>query len=301
MAIPLIDPIPVIPVRGAAVSASAYREAVDGVTGPNGLPRAITQANTSFQAANAALAGIDASVGTAAGSAQLAQDIYEQFQAQNLPALNGTSVSPVLIGLGAKAFTASTGKIWWTGLNVVARDAANAGNFIVGTVTAYNPATGALAINARNSSGSGTIANWLISPGGPRDLTAQRATYEAIGAAIPTTSGTAWTWTNIPAVYSDLRFEFVDVNMASSAGLQAEYSTNNGTSWSTPALVATSVTGPFYGAVKVDQYRGARPTIVGVFGTAPRSLLALGPINAVRISFAGGGAGTGGSIQLYGI
>lgn len=300
--IPLVDPLAVVPVRGAAVSAESYRAAVDAFTGEDGLPRAIDQMNDSFLAANANFAGIAASLATAEASAAAAQDTFEALVADSLPEVVGSSSSTVLIGLGTKSFTASTGKLWWAGLNLAIRDAANPANYVIGPVTAYDPGTGALTIDAKNIGGSGSPTSWLIAPGGPRDLTATRATYEAIGSPVSTASGSAWTWTNIPAVYSDLRFEIRAVAYTSTASLQVQHSTDNGSTWSTALPIAASEVAAISGEVRLHHYRATAPTFVsalypGGLGVAA----AAGPVNAVRLSFSSGATGTDGSIQLYGI
>lgn len=74
----------------------------------------------------------------------------------------GTSVTSVLIGTGAKSFTASTGKSWAVGAWLYIADAANPANYMIGNVTAYTSGTGALTVNVVQIGGSGTIASWSI-------------------------------------------------------------------------------------------------------------------------------------------
>lgn len=74
----------------------------------------------------------------------------------------GTSTTSVLIGLGSKSFTASTGKLWSVGQFILFTSAASALNYMHGTVTSYSTLTGALVVNVVGIGGSGTFADWNI-------------------------------------------------------------------------------------------------------------------------------------------
>jgi len=74
----------------------------------------------------------------------------------------GTSTTSVLIGPGAKSFTASTGKSWAVGAWLYIADTATPANYMIGNVTAYTGGTGALTVNVVQIGGSGTIASWSI-------------------------------------------------------------------------------------------------------------------------------------------
>lgn len=76
----------------------------------------------------------------------------------------GTSVSSVLIGTGAKSFTASTGKNWQVGQSIRLASTATPANYMDGYVTTYTPGTGALTVTITAVGGSGTLAAWTISP-----------------------------------------------------------------------------------------------------------------------------------------
>lgn len=72
----------------------------------------------------------------------------------------GTSVTSNTIGTGSKSFTTNTYKLWKPGDEIgISKDASN---YMNGTVTSYNPATGALVVNVTSVTGSGTHAAWDI-------------------------------------------------------------------------------------------------------------------------------------------
>lgn len=75
----------------------------------------------------------------------------------------GTSTTSLLIGLGAKTFTTQTALQFTEGQYLIASSDANAGNFMVGTVTSYATGSGALVMNILTIGGSGTHADWNIS------------------------------------------------------------------------------------------------------------------------------------------
>ena len=131
-------------------------------------------------ASASAAAGSASTASTAAGVAVSARNVAVQAAADaQAIQLIGTSASSVLIGLGTKNYTASTGKQWAPGTPIQATDAANVANFNNGTVTSYNPATGALVMGTTLIGGSGTISSWNISVVGQRG--AQGATGNISG------------------------------------------------------------------------------------------------------------------------
>lgn len=83
--------------------------------------------------------------------------------AMNLNATNSTSTTSLLIGLGSQSLTAQTAKSYVVGMTLKIASTASPTNWMLGDVTAYNTATGALTINVILVSGLGTIASWTIS------------------------------------------------------------------------------------------------------------------------------------------
>lgn len=77
-----------------------------------------------------------------------------------------SATNSVVIGSGSKTLVVASpsAKGFVAGMWIVATDAANAGNSMVGQVTGYNSTTGALAftVAASDVAGSGTPANWII-------------------------------------------------------------------------------------------------------------------------------------------
>ncbi len=81
---------------------------------------------------------------------------------ENSSSYAGTSSTSVAIGTGVKSFTASTGKLWAVDDLVEIEDTVDVLKFMVGTVTAYNSATGALDVTVTDYQGSGTLSAWAI-------------------------------------------------------------------------------------------------------------------------------------------
>lgn len=87
-------------------------------------------------------------------------------------ALTGTSTSSVLVGTGSKSFTTDTDRQWPVGSPVLAMRTSNpTGVWVYGTVTSYDPDTGALVMNSTVTSGSGTYTDWTITVSGVRGAT----------------------------------------------------------------------------------------------------------------------------------
>lgn len=305
MTIPLVPVPESVPLRGTNAEPAFRANVVEFL---DAIPPFSAGVNATATAMNATAAEIGDRVGQAEASAQYAQEIYDLFAAENLPALTGTSSSTVLLGLGTKTFPAvSTGKAWWEGLNVTARDASNPARFVVGPITAYDDVAGTLTMEALNFKGSGSPTSWTITPGGQRDLTETRKTYEAIGPAVSTAGGSAWTFTNIPQVYSDLHFRVEALAFASGTSLiDIETSTDNGATWGAAIRTGRSSTDYFYcsGDIAINHYRSTQAVVFPLLApnSSPGAAAPVaGPINAVRIKIVGGGTTTGGSIQLYGI
>ncbi len=83
---------------------------------------------------------------------------------------NATSATSVTIGLGAKAFTIEAGKKLVVGDYVKATRRGAITNWMLGAVTAYDAATGALSVNVEALAGSGTAADWNIALSAPLGL-----------------------------------------------------------------------------------------------------------------------------------
>jgi hypothetical protein len=77
---------------------------------------------------------------------------------------NGTSASSVAIGTGSKSFTTQTGLLYFAGQHIIVVSTVAPTEYMLGQVTSYNSATGALVVNVALTSGSGTRASWNIGP-----------------------------------------------------------------------------------------------------------------------------------------
>jgi hypothetical protein len=103
-------------------------------------------------------------------------------QAAAAEAFNAISTTSLTIGSGTKTFTATTQTAFIGGMEVVlASMAAPSTNKMVGTVTSYNPISGAMVVVVPpgSFSGSGTYADWAIAP-----MVGQEALNLAVNAAI---------------------------------------------------------------------------------------------------------------------
>lgn len=139
--------------------------------------------------------------------------------------------------------------------------------------------------------------------------------WTQIGAAANTTSGSAVSFTSIPASYLDLvlLFEGVSHNNGSPTTLTIELSDNNGTNWTpgTSASASTFAAGDtVYGRIDIPCYRlpaGALQTqiaalaadrTVGTNAAQSRQFRLAAGINAIRIGLTAG-AFDAGTIRLF--
>lgn len=122
----------------ATMILNAYNNAVDCFN------NAVAGAASALAASNSASAA-SVSAGTA-------------LSAVNAPAYNDTSTSSNAIGLGAKTFTVTAGKLWGPGMSLTFQ--ATPGNSMTGYVTSY--AGTSLVMDIQAVTGSGTFASWAI-------------------------------------------------------------------------------------------------------------------------------------------
>ena len=154
----------------SAASTSASNASTSATNAATSASSASTSATTATtQASNASTSATNAATSetNAATSATTAANYLTV----------GTSTTSVLIGTGAKSFTATVGKPWGAGQLLSLSSAANTANYMHGTVTSYNSGTGALVMNILDVGGSGTFADWGIAISG---------TQGPIGATGPT-------------------------------------------------------------------------------------------------------------------
>jgi len=78
------------------------------------------------------------------------------------PGTQGTSTTSLTIGNGTKTFTTQPGLAFVVGLDVKLASTANVNNFMLGSVTAYDSATGAATMQATGYGGTGTFASWSL-------------------------------------------------------------------------------------------------------------------------------------------
>jgi len=148
-----------------AAAASASADAAD------------TSANNAQAARDAAIAARDAALvaetgaetaetgaETAATNAATSETNAENYAA----AYSGTSTTALLIETGSKVFTTQADKLWVDGQFLQIASAADASNYMNGTVTSYTGTT--LTMDIETIGGSGTLADWNISISGVRGI-----------------------------------------------------------------------------------------------------------------------------------
>ncbi len=86
--------------------------------------------------------------------------------------ISGTSTTNLTIGLGSKSLTTQTGLGFPVGATIYV---ASGTNQMVGDVTSYNSATGALVFNSTVTQGSGSFSAWDIGPATVAGITAATA------------------------------------------------------------------------------------------------------------------------------
>jgi len=125
-----------------------------------------TSASASAASASASAANGSAVASAASAAAALVSETAAAASAAsavNAPGTSATSSTSVTIGAGSKAFTIQTGKAFSVGQFVIIADASAPANYMSGQITAHNAGIGSLNVDVSAISGSGTLANWIIS------------------------------------------------------------------------------------------------------------------------------------------
>lgn len=103
----------------------------------------------------------------AAADAARAAAVAAASSAANAPGTNATSTTNDTIAMGATSITlAQTGKLFSLGQQIRIASTASPANWMDGTLTAFNAATGAMTVNVTAISGAGTFASWTVSLSG---------------------------------------------------------------------------------------------------------------------------------------
>ena len=78
--------------------------------------------------------------------------------------ITATSTTSLTVGTGSKSLTIGADKGFIPGMEIVVAYTTTSTNRMTGTVTSYNPTTGALVVNVTTAQGSGTYTAWSIGP-----------------------------------------------------------------------------------------------------------------------------------------
>ena len=111
------------------------------------------------------------------------------------------STSSLAIGTGSKTFTVEASKGFLEGMYVLAVDDANSSNWMYGQVTSYSSTS--LVVDVQLTSGSGTIADWLISVSGVRGATGATGATGPVSQVTATTGITVTSTNTSPVVGID--------------------------------------------------------------------------------------------------
>lgn len=160
----------------AALYADTANEYTVAVTDSDGAPLP----NGTWSGLSAAIDATIASVALAEGHADDAA--ASAASALGAPGTSATSITAVTIGTGAKVFTlAQTGKAFSEGQRVVVASDADATNQMSGIITGFVDPT--LTVEVDNTSGSGSLSDWIISLTGYGAVSSVAGLTGAVGAA----------------------------------------------------------------------------------------------------------------------
>lgn len=181
----IVTPVPITPMPAAPLltdtqsvfntKAFAFVAAWDAFVAQMNAVAAATRTNAVAGDERAVSANTSSvSAASSAAAAGSARDMAQAFaqSAVNAPGTSGTSISAVAIGVGPKTMATQAGKAWVPGQTItVAAAAAPTTQRMVGIITSYDSATGALAFDVPASAfqGSGSPSSWVISLGAARD------------------------------------------------------------------------------------------------------------------------------------
>ncbi len=93
-------------------------------------------------------------------------------QSLQLTSTVATSTTSLSVSTGAKTITTQTGKAWVVGAFLYIVAAASPSNYMVGQVSSYDSATGALGVSVSTANGGGTFASWVIGLSVPDNVAA---------------------------------------------------------------------------------------------------------------------------------
>lgn len=141
-----------------AAASSATAAATSATSAASSATTATTQAGNASTSATAAAGSATAAAASATAAASAAASTI------------ATSTSSVAIATGSKSFTTQSGKQFTAGQFLTLASAATPANYMHGQVTSYSGTS--LVMNVLDIGGSGTAADWNISPSGPQGTSA---------------------------------------------------------------------------------------------------------------------------------
>jgi hypothetical protein len=131
--------------------------------------------------------------------------------ADQAAALQMSSLSNVVIGLGAKTFAPVVLRGAKVGMSIYALDASGALNLMFGTISAIDNVAETITINVTSTTGAGAIASWILQPSGPQGPQ---------GAAGANGTNGINAWNNYTFTAGNITAANLDVVVANGAGAQ---------------------------------------------------------------------------------
>jgi len=162
------------------------------------------------QAATATTAASTATTQAGIATTKAGEAAASAASAVNSPGAQATSTTSMTIGTGSKSFTlAQTGKNFVVGQWVAVTDLANPSlNWMLGAITAFNSASGAITVNVALVSGSGTLNSWSITQAAPSNVIPSPVGHEGKSLGVNAASAAAYLmpqprWTKFTIIVSN--------------------------------------------------------------------------------------------------
>lgn len=174
MATQPVPPAPTLPTAPDPANRSNFNNlayAWGNALGPFSIGLQALAVNVKANADEAEAAATIAATAATAAAASATASAAAAATALNAPGTSATSTTSLAISAGSKTLTIQAGKLFVMGQFVVLASTANVSNYMHGQITGYNSTTGQLTVNVLAVGGSGTFADWSVSPTSSGNIT----------------------------------------------------------------------------------------------------------------------------------